>query len=536
MENRLWPKPDPDQAAEYYASGDWRRKTLSQGLREQLSSNPYDIAIAGDNDRYSYAQFDTMARSMAEWLRSKGMQRGDVVAFQLPNWHEVAALALASSMLGLVCLPIVPIYREAELRFILRASGARIFLTPSVFRGFDYAEMARRLQAEIPSLETVVSLRDPDSENPFAAQPWSGDPEDNPDDPFMLMYTSGTTGHPKGVVHTVNSLDCELCRVCEWWHMQAGKDVVLMPSPVTHVTGWLYGIMLPFTHGVRSVLMERWEADDAIKLIDREKATFTVAATPFLTELLGRAKASGNNLRSLRVFACGGAPVAPDIIRNAWSEYPNLLACRVYGSTEAPTVTLGVASRDNGDLAAETDGRIVGHDVRIVDETERDCPVGIEGEILVRGPELMVGYLDPADNEAAFDEKGYFRTGDLGRIDDQGCITISGRKKDLIIRGGENLSAKEIEDALQRHPAIFEAAVIGIPHPRLGETGCAVVRLVENAKTPGVAKVSAFLDGEGLARQKHPEKIVVVDDFPRTASGKIQKFHLRKSFGKGVDN
>lgn len=533
MENRLWPEPDPVQAAQYYATGTWRSKTLSQGLREQLSSNPHAIAIADDTGRYSYAEFDTMARSMAEWLRSKGMQRGDVVAFQLPNWHEVASLALASSMLGLVCLPIVPIYREAELRFILRASGARILLTPRLFRGFDYAEMARRLQTEIPSLETVVSLRDPDSEYPFSAQPWQGGPEGNPDGPFMLMYTSGTTGHPKGVVHTVNSLDCELCRVCEWWQLQAGKDVVLMPSPVTHVTGWLYGIMLPFTHGVRSLLMERWDADAAIELIEREKATITVAATPFLTELLDRAKAAGRHLRSLRVFACGGAPVPPDIIRNAWSEHPNLLACRVYGSTEAPTVTLGVASRDNGDLAAETDGRIVGHDVRIVDDAERDCPVGIEGEILLRGPELMTGYLDPADNEAAFDEKGYFRTGDLGRIDDQGCITISGRKKDLIIRGGENLSAKEIEDALQRHPAIFEAAVIGIPHPRLGETGCAVIRLVENAKAPDVAEISAFLDSEGLARQKHPEKVVVTDDFPRTASGKIQKFLLRESIGKG---
>ena len=533
MQERVWPKPDPKQAAEYYSTGAWRGRTLAQGLSEQLGSDPHAIAIADDTGRYSYAEFDNMARSMAEWLRSRGVQRGDVVAFQLPNWHEVAAIALASSMLGLVCLPIVPIYREAELRFILRASGARIFLTPRVFRGFDYAEMARCLQNEIPSLETVVSLRDPRGENPFSTQPWLGDSVGRCEEPFMLMYTSGTTGHPKGVVHTVNSLDCELCRVCEWWQLRTKKDVVLMPSPVTHVTGWLYGIMLPFTHGVRSVLMERWDADAAIEVIEREEATFTVAATPFLTELLDRAKATGRQLHTLRVFACGGAPVPPDIIRNAWSEHPNLLACRVYGSTEAPTVTLGVASRENGDLAAETDGCIVGHDVCIVDDAEQDCPVGADGEILVRGPELMAGYLDPSDNEAAFDSKGYFRTGDLGRIDDQSCITISGRKKDLIIRGGENLSAKEIEDALQRHPAIFEAAVVGIPHPRLGETGCAVIRLAENAKVPDVAELSTFLEGEGLARQKHPEKIVVVDDFPRTASGKIQKFLLRQSFGKG---
>ncbi|MDR5652789.1 AMP-binding protein [Ruixingdingia sedimenti] len=520
-----WPRHHPDAAAAFRAAGQWRDRSLAQSLALRLAETPGAIAITDDLGAYSYAALDARARALAGWLVARGMRRGDVLAFQLPNWHETAAIALATSMLGLVCLPIIPIYREAEVRFILTASRARLFLCPRSFRNFDHAGLAARMVAEIPTLDAAVLIRDPGAEDPFAHAPWQGAPATDAAAPWLLMYTSGTTGHPKGVVHPANTLDCDLDHTVRWWGLAAGRDAVLMPSPVTHVTGFLYGLMLPFTHGVASRLMERWDAGAAVRIIDAGGATFTLAATPFLRELLDAAADTGSRLPGLRIFACGGAPVPPDLIRRTWAAFPDLLACRVYGSTEAPTVTLGVASRADPGPAAETDGRIVGHEVRVVDDAGRPLPPGAEGEIVTRGPEMMAGYLDPADNAGAFDAEGFFRTGDLGHVSADGFVTITGRKKDLIIRGGENLSAKEIEDALHRHPAIREAAVVAMPHPRLGETGCAF--LVTDGRNLDLAELSAFLDAQGLARQKHPEKIIIAKDLPRTASGKIQKYLLR---------
>ena len=533
MTPRIWPTHTPENAAAYRAAGLWRDRSMAQSLARCLEENPAGTAIIDDAGRYSHADLDAKARALAGWLSARGMLRGDVVAFQLPNWHEAAAIALATSMLGLVCLPIVPIYREAEVRFILQASGTRLFLCPRTFRGFDHGDLAARMVAEIPTLEAVVLLRNPGGEDPFAAAPYTGASLGRADDPWLLMYTSGTTGHPKGVVHPANTLDCELGHVTAWWGFSPWADVVLMASPVTHVTGFIYGLLLPFSHGIPAVLMERWEAGAAVRLIDAEKVSFTVSATPFLRELIDAAEAADSDLASLRIFACGGAPVPPDLIRRAWARFPGLLACRVYGSTEAPTVSLGVDSRADLARAAQTDGRIVGHEVRIVDEDGAELPPGQEGEILTCGAEMMAGYLNPADNATAFDADGFFRTGDLGHVTGDGFLTITGRKKDLIIRGGENLSAKEIEDALHRHPAIKEAAVVAMPHERLGETCCAFI--VTGGRTaPDISALSAFLDTEGLARQKHPEKLVMVTDLPRTASGKVQKFVLRRQLTDGV--
>ena len=531
MADRIWPNhTTPAEAARYRAGGLWRDRTMARSLALRMAAAPAAICLVDDAGRYSVADMEDKARRLAGWLRGRGLVKGDVVAFQLPNWHEAAAIALATSILGLVCLPIVPIYREAEVRFILRASQARVVFVPGSFRGFDHAGMMRALQPELPDLAAVCVLREPGQEDPFAAPRYEGPELGTADDPWVLMYTSGTTGHPKGVVHPANTLDCELVHFTGWWKLTEA-DATLMPSPVTHVTGFLYGLIMPFAFGIRAVLMERWDAARALEIIDREGVSFTSSATPFLRELLDAARDAGSAMRSLRVFACGGAAVPPDLIARAWAQHPNLLACRVYGSTEAPTVSLGVSSRDSLEQAAETDGVIVGHEVRIVDDAGTTLPQGEDGEILTRGPEVFVGYLDPADNAAAFDDEGFFRTGDLGHITADNCIVITGRKKDLIIRGGENLSAKEIEDVLHRHPAIREAAVVAMPHERLGETCCAF--LITDGTAFDVPAVAALLAEAGLARQKFPEKVVVVADLPRTASGKVQKYLLRKAVTEG---
>ncbi len=459
MSTRTWPnRHRAEEADDYRRQGLWRDRTIADGLASLMNDRPDWVCLVDDLGPHTIAEMDRKARRLAGWLERRGLSRGDVVAFQLPNWHETAAIALATSLLGLVCLPIVPIYRETELRFILNSAKARAFFVPRTFRNFDYAAMAENLEREVPSLEHVVIVRDDAGDDPFETGEMSSSPlQGRTDEPWMLMYTSGSTGKPKGVVHHANSLDCEICNVARWWSLDGARDVALMASPVTHVTGFLFGLMLPFALGIRAVLMERWNADDAVALIGREKASFTMGATPFLRELLDRAEAQGSDLASLRVFACGGAPVPPELIERAWRHFPDLLACRVYGSTEAPTVSLGVSSRDDLRAAAFTEGKIVGHDVRITDDRGR--MVTGEGEIVTRGPEMMMGYLDPADNEGAYDADGFFRTGDIGRIDAEGMLVITDRKKDIIIRGGENISAKEVEDALHAYPTILEAAV-----------------------------------------------------------------------------
>jgi acyl-CoA synthetase (AMP-forming)/AMP-acid ligase II len=270
------------------------------------------------------------------------------------------------------------------------------------------------------------------------------------------------------------------------------------------------------------VLMEAWNADAALALIDRHSCVGTVAATPFLVELAAAARAAGNGLPTFRFFACGGAAVPADLIPAANAAFENARAFRVFGASEVPLVSFGWPQDER--LAATTDGEVVDYDVRIVDHDDHDLPRGAEGEILARGPGMMMGYADQAQTAEAITPDGYFRTGDLGVLSADGAITITGRKKDLIIRGGENISAKEIEDVLHSHPAVREAAVVAMPHDRLGEGVCAYVILCGDADA---AALAAHVGASGMAKQKIPERFEMVDDFPRTASGKVRKDQLR---------
>jgi acyl-CoA synthetase (AMP-forming)/AMP-acid ligase II len=343
----------------------------------------------------------------------------------------------------------------------------------------------------------------------------------------LVLYTSGTTGNPKGVLHSHNTIMSEIDAVIGFWGITQ-RDVVLMPSPVTHITGYLYALEVAFAAGVKVVFMERWNAAQAADLIAEHGVTFSVGATPFLKELVAEVETRRSLLPSLRLFMSGGAPVPPELIHRANAVLKGCLAFRVYGSSEAPTVTLGIRSRAEAQRGADTDGRIVNHEVRLCDPVTgapMDC--GSEGEICTRGPEMMLGYTDPAQTEDSFDADGYFHTGDLGYFVEGGYLCINGRKKDLIIRGGENISPKEIEDVLHTHPAIREAAVVAMPHERLGEGVCAFV-IAQPGHGIDVAGMAAFLEQAGLARQKFPERVELVEDLPRTASGKVQKNVLRE--------
>lgn len=522
-----------DLIAENSASGIWRNRTLADELADLVAKNPDRVLFVEGDRRHSVADMDRRACALASALQKRGLVAGDVVSFELPNWPETVVIDLACAMLGLVCNPIIPIYRDAEVSYILRDAGTKAIFVPTTFRKFDYADMIARHRDELPDLEHVITVRgDAGGATSFDDLLTEGDadsfePSDvDPNAVKLIMYTSGTTGRPKGVLHSHNTIDTEIQAISGFLGLGEG-DVVLMPSPVSHITGYLYGIQMPFTLNAVAVFMETWNAAAAGDLIDEFGVTFTIAATVFLQELTVFSQKNARSFPSLRFFPSGGAPVPPEVIYSAHAAFENCVCSRVYGSTEAPTVTLGVNSRDEEELGATTEGHIVGHEVKIVDPADgRDVGPGEEGEILTRGPEMCLGYAGDGYNVEAFETDGYFHTGDLAMLDANGALVITGRSKDLIIRGGENISPREIEDALHEHLAIHEAAVVAMPHPRMGETGCAFV-VLEEGESLTLADVAAFLDGTGMARQKYPERLEVIADFPRTAAGKIRKNVLR---------
>ncbi len=533
MDQQAWGQRIHGTVAESYrASGAWMGKTTADFAEQRARETPERIAVVDGGQRLSYAFLLAEARRIAAGLRNLGLQPGDVLSFQLPNWWESVVVNLAASLGGWAVNPIVPIYRDAEVGFILADCQAKVIFVPQQFRSIDYLEMLQRIAAEGGARPLVVTVRSSDAPGALCYEtlgrssvPWQGSLA-APDDLKLVLYTSGTTGRPKGVLHSHNTLLAELRAVTQFWRV-GERDAVIMPSPVTHITGYSYALEYVFFAGIKVVLMERWDARQAIALIQAEEATMTVGATPFLAELTDAVEVSGARLPSFRLFASGGAPVPPDLVLRASRAMQGCVVCRVYGSSETPTVTLGINGAADQERAAITDGKVCNNEVRIADtETGAMLPVGEEGEILVRGPEVMLGYSREADTRDAFDAEGFFRTGDLGVLSPDGFITITGRKKDLIIRGGENLSPKEIEDLLHAHPDVLEAAVVAMPHARLGETPCAYVVLRPGGRMD-LEQMCAYLDAQRLARQKFPEQLFVVDAMPKTASGKILKHVLR---------
>ncbi|MGM9486903.1 AMP-binding protein [Ideonella sp. YS5] len=528
-----WPNPQTAAAvARYRDSGAWLDRTVAELAEAMAEQEPGRITHVFEGEASRVDALLREAYALAGALQARGLVAGDVVAFQLPNWREAVVIDLAAALLGLVVAPIVPIYRDAEVAYMLADAGAKAVFFTAQQRGFDHAAMMRRLAPQLPALRLVASVRSPDPQLDDSYEALVGEqrrlaarPRVDPDAVKLLLYTSGTTGRPKGVLHSHNTTPVTLRRAFAHWGQRPG-DTVLMASPVTHVTGFSYGIELPFICGTRTVFMERWNAAEAVRLIEREQVSASMGATPFLQELLDEAGRQRTGLPTLRLFACGGAEVPPALIRRAAGVLSNGRAFRVYGSSEAPLVTLGFVGEGSLDLAALTDGEVVHYEVRINSDDGAALPPDREGEICVRGPALALGYADPAQSAESFDDQGFFATGDLGVLTPEGALIVTGRKKDLINRGGEKVSAKEIEDILHRHPAIAEAAVVAMPHERLGETVCAYAVL-----RPGAAlsfdQVLACMADAGVAKQKYPERLVLVPSLPRTASGKVRKDQLR---------
>jgi len=529
-----------DAAARYHRAGHWGTASLGEGFTATCARQPEATALIDGDRALSFAEWEHFVHRTALGLLALGIGPGDVVAYQLPNWWEAAVLFLAAAQIGAVVNPVLPIFRERELRFILRQSRAALLVIPGHHRGCDYPLMIGALRGELPSLrEVLVARADPPppmrSLEGFLATPWERAPQTadrivttvDADALLMLMYTSGTTADPKGVLHTHNTLIAEV-RSLERIHALTARDRTLMPSPLTHISGVIHAILAPALLGTSAVLMERWDPAEGLALIARQRVTYMVGAPTFLQDLVEHPERPRHDLSSLRLFSCGGANVSADLIRRARATL-GCVAKRVYGSTEFPTITTTDAS-DAASMGIETEGRpIAPAEVRIVDESGRAVPSGSDGEVQARGPECFVGYVDAALNREAFTADGWLRTGDLGRLDAAGYLRITGRLKEIVIRKGEKFSVREIEELTRRHPAVADAAVVALPDPRSGERACAVVTLRVGA-TLTLGELTEFLRAEGLAAQKLPEQLEVVEALPRTDSGKIRRAELKARF------
>jgi cyclohexanecarboxylate-CoA ligase len=483
-----------------------------------------------------------MADRIAVGLARLGVGPNDVVAMQLPNWWQFSLLYLACSRIGAVLNPLMHIFRERELSFMLKHSEAKVLVVPKVFRGYDHEAMARSLQAGLPSLRRIIVvggdsaddfdtlLTIPEWEREADAKAILTSHRPGPDDITQLMYTSGTTGEPKGVMHSANTLMANILPYAARLNL-GPDDVVLMASPMAHQTGFMYGLMMPIMLQAGVVLQDTWEPNKAIELIRNEGVSFTMASTPFLTDLTKTVEDAGGAVPSLRTFLCAGAPIPGPLVEQA----RRVLGTKIvsaWGMTENGAVTL-IRLDDADQLAFTTDGcPLPGVELQVIDSGGKPLPPGEVGRLVVRSCSNFGGYLKRPHLNGT-DADGWFDTGDLASMDTDGYIRISGRSKDVIIRGGENIPVFEIEALLYKHPAVAQVAIVAYTDQRLGERACAVV-VPKPGQRLDFAGMVEFLKAQKVAIQYIPERLVVRDAMPATPSGKIQKFRLRDMLSDGT--
>jgi cyclohexanecarboxylate-CoA ligase len=524
---------------ELTAAGAYTNRLFNDFVDEWAKARPEKTAIVDAHSRYSYGELRARADTAALGFLDCGIRPGDVVTVQLPNWNEFIIVALALERIGAVINPVAPIFRHREMRNILRLARSRAVVIPASFRGFDYPAMYDELCAECPSLAARIVVGDG---GPRHWTSWdelldrgAGDDRlrgllgllrPGPNDVIELMFTSGTTGEPKGVMHTANTISAAVDPV-ERTLGTTASDVCHMASTLGHQTGFLYGMQLALRAGARLVLQEVWDAPHFVKLVEAERITYTMGATPFLADTLAAPNLADHQTSSLRIFVCGGAPIPQPLAERAMAQ----LSCRlvpVWGMTEIGIVTL-VALDEPVERITTSDGRPYrGAEVLVRSDDGNPAPPGAEGELYARAPAMFAGYSQGrAVTERFFDEEGWFTTGDRATKDRDGFIRITGRSKDLIIRGGENVPVKEIEDVLIRHPKVRGVALVALPDARLGEIGCACV-MPDSGGAPSLHELCTFLAEQQVTRQFWPESLLVVAEFPMTPSGKVQKFRLRE--------
>ncbi len=494
-------------------------ETFAHILDAAALRTPDKVALVAGARRLTYRELHAAAARIGDALAEAGVGPGDVVSSRLPNGIEAVTLCFAVCRLGAVHNPVVQSHRDHELREI-RADARSALLIESL----DHDVFHRTLENTRPlasspgwasSLRSVSLVpRSPAPPLTAVSSPFASTLHSQ-STPRFLLYTSGSTARPKGVLHSDSTLLAE-CAAQASFHRLCDTEVFVVPSSVAHVSGLIYGILLPVFLGATAVFMDRWDPGEFLALVEAERATFCGGAPAFLQGAADHPDVARRDLSSLRVFPVGGADVPTDLVRRA-ADRLGIRSGRGYGSTEFPSITSAAGPDTPDELRATTDGRPIGaNQVRIVD-----------GEIEARGPELFCGYTDPALDADAFTADGWFRTGDLGVIDADGYLTVTGRRKDIIIRLGEKISAREIELLLCDHPAVRDVVVVAVPDARTGERACACVVPADSEYPPTLADLAAVLDARGVSRRKHPEQLVILDTLPATAAGKLDKQALR---------
>lgn len=520
------------------AAGLWRDETLLDHFRRNVARLGDKVAVIatraeqGDETRLTYADLDRLSDRVAVGLARRGVGEGDVVSFQLPNWWQFTVLHLAALKVGAVSNPLMIIFRERELTFMLGLAESKVLVVPVKFRNVDHRAIAKAVQAGVPTLAHVVVV---DGEGEEAFDRLIADDATaaelaairgrrlSADAVIELLYTSGTTGEPKGVSHTSNTMLANLVPFAERLHLGEG-DVIHMPSPMAHQLGFMYGLVLPAMLGATAVLQDIFVAATMAKQIAEEEATFTMGATPFLNDLSDHCIATGTTTPTLRIFVSAGAPIPRPLVTKARRALGAAIIS-AWGMSENGAVTT-TRLEDPEDKVTGTDGcPLPGMAVRVVDPAGHVVETGQEGQLQVRGCSNFIGYMK-RPGLAQVDGDGWFDTGDIARMDADGYIRIAGRSKDIIIRGGENIPVVEVEDMLFKHPAVATVAIVGYPDARLGERACAYVVLRPGAML-SFDEMVAYLKEQKMAVQYIPERLEVVEDVPRTPSGKIQKFKLR---------
>ncbi|THJ75652.1 AMP-binding protein [Candidatus Frankia alpina] len=533
-----------EEIASFYASGHWQTSSFFDLATAQAGAHHDHTFVFDGTTSITYGEFRKRTVRLAAGLASVGVGLGDRVAVQLPNWTEFPLVAAALSRLGAITVPIMLIYRDDEVGYVLEHSAAVAAVTADAFRGFGHRAMFQSLKPGCASLERIIVARAEGDlagataleslyaeGNPADLEAGLG-PDSSPDDGFLIVYTSGTTSRPKGCFHTFNTLRASAAAIAASLRYTS-EDVQFGPSPITHSTGMVTSVVLPLLAGASSHLMEAWDPQEGLARIERYGCTVTVSATPFLQMLMTAYDPAKHDPSSIRAWICAGSPIPGAVVERAGEVLARCRTLSLYGRSENFLTTM-CTLEDPPQRAVTSDGSaLAGARVKVVGPDGLEVPRGEEGDLAYKGPSHMIEYFrDEEQTAALFTPEGFSRSGDLGRMDADGFIRVTGRIKDIIIRGGMNISAREIEDHLLSHPAIATVAVVGMPDERLGEKACAFVVLAPGADSLELNDVTDYLRAQRVAVQKMPERLEIVSALPMTATGKVQKHILRAEISR----
>lgn len=534
-----------EQIEGFYADGHWRRESLWDEVVSAADRSGDQVLLTDGDVELTYTQLRDQSLAFAATLHRLGLRKGDRILVQTPNWVEFAVCLIGASRAGVITVPTMTIYRGDDVAYVIEHSGARLVVSAGEFNGFDYGEMHRRLREQNPAVEHLMLVRGtPQGDELSFADAVATMPDEataagieasGPDDGHLIIYTSGTTSRPKGCFHTWNTVQFTTRTMMKGFGWTA-DDVAFGPSPIAHATGYQISVIAPLLLGARSYIMPAFAPAPALEAIKAHGCTYTITATAFLQMLIDAYDPALHDASSMRVWTCAGSPIPASVVEEGRKILEGCNIQSLYGRSENFLTTM-CPVEDPAERSLTSDGRALdGIEVKLFDEMGQEVPTGEEGDIGYRGPGHMLAYFrNPEQTDALFTADGFSLSGDLGRMDADGYVRVTGRLKDIIIRGGLNIAVREIEDLLGRHPAVASVAVVAMPDRRLGEKACAYVTVAAGESFDFEEMTRYLRDDHDIAAQKRPERLEIVEAFPMTATGKIQKHVLRQEIAAKVE-